>query len=293
MKRANYARSFRRWIEKTGEDMLSLTYSNLGINLPVVLKHLDMSQKFIFPDGGCIIDASAIKTLDKPELVHLPFPITAIEYKATPKEGRYEKHELVTCLSRILLVTEHDGNINLRGIWRFDGNGNWMVTPCLRLNADGINKIARAGDEYLKHGKWVVEESVYEPLVFDHKPPFNGVSQDQFVSSMRRDLEEEWSVVLRLMAVLSCSNVSTESLPVPRVHSNKKGELRYDSYHYLSIGNKGNRECSSSSGSGRSPRERLRRGHIRCLQDGRKIWINAAVVNAGVGGKVEKEYALA
>lgn len=41
-----------------------------------------------------------------------------------------------------------------------------------------------------------------------------------------------------------------------------------------------------------SPREHLRRGHIRRLEDGRKFWINAAVVAAGNGGKIHKDYGI-
>ena len=47
------------------------------------------------------------------------------------------------------------------------------------------------------------------------------------------------------------------------------------------------------SGHHRSPREHLRRGHIRRLADGRRIWVNAAIVGAGKGvGVVSKDYAL-
>jgi hypothetical protein len=36
----------------------------------------------------------------------------------------------------------------------------------------------------------------------------------------------------------------------------------------------------------RSPREHLRRGHIRIYQSGRRIWVNSTLVNAGVGGRI-------
>jgi len=68
----------------------------------------------------------------------------------------------------------------------------------------------------------------------------------------------------------------------------------FDDYHILTIESpKAAASDGGHGGSHRSPREHLRRGHIRRLEDGRKLWINATVVNAGVGGKVSKDYRIA
>lgn len=40
------------------------------------------------------------------------------------------------------------------------------------------------------------------------------------------------------------------------------------------------------------PREHLRRGHIRRLPDGRKIWVQACVVGSRALGVVRKTYAV-
>jgi hypothetical protein len=39
-----------------------------------------------------------------------------------------------------------------------------------------------------------------------------------------------------------------------------------------------------------SPRQHLRRGHIRRLPDGRKIWVQAAVVGSVEKGRIDKSY---
>jgi len=44
------------------------------------------------------------------------------------------------------------------------------------------------------------------------------------------------------------------------------------------------------NGTHRSPREHVRRGHVRRYADGKKIWIQSMVVNPGNGGKVTKDY---
>ena len=45
-------------------------------------------------------------------------------------------------------------------------------------------------------------------------------------------------------------------------------------------------------GTHRSPRQHLRRGHIRNLQNGKKVWVNAAVVGAKESGVICNNYAI-
>lgn len=292
MKRHNYIRSFRRWVDRHGQDKLSEHFHSLGVNLPQVMRQLEISQKFALPDGGCVIEGSAIKTLVEPELVRMPYTITSLEYHATPKYGEEDDMVLVSCLPRILLVSDYEGKIRLRGIWRYD-NGYWNVTPQLQLEVGGIVEVAKAGDSIKKNPKqWTLNNSVYVPLIYDHQPTISNDKIDLHVKNIRRDLEEELGVVLRLMAALSCSNVAVESIPVSRIHSRAKGPLKYDSYHCLSIGRNGS-SSNSSDADGRSPREHLRRGHIRNLHGGGRVWVNSTIVNPGVGGKVTKDYKVA
>jgi hypothetical protein len=106
-------------------------------------------------------------------------------------------------------------------------------------------------------------------------------------------------VLFGLLEALSCSNVFPEKVPNQKI---KKGERlsakKEDEYHTLIV-----RTTNSDSGAAltlseqqtdrRPAREHLRRGHVRRLQNGKKIWINPMVVNAGVGGKIFKDYAMA
>jgi hypothetical protein len=107
----------------------------------------------------------------------------------------------------------------------------------------------------------------------------------------------EWSriptlaILLGFLNALACSNVAVERL------TSKRGALKaakpVDAYHVLVIRGRhdGNGACNSGAAH-RSPREHVRRGHVRRLLDGRRIWVNVCVVARGAPGKVTKDYAL-
>ena len=99
------------------------------------------------------------------------------------------------------------------------------------------------------------------------------------------------STLLNFLNALACSNVHTEKLPT-RKPSKTLGALPFDEYHVLTIDRPAGTGNGHAGGSHRSPREHLRRGHIRRLPTGSKIWVNAAVINAGAGGKIRKQYAM-
>ena len=109
----------------------------------------------------------------------------------------------------------------------------------------------------------------------------------------RENMYSSVKTVLQFLNILACSNVSVEHSPAPG-GKRKEGALPFDSYKYLSVGQVSD-GCSGGNGGGggshRSPREHLRRGHIRRLGTGKTGWINAMVVGRKEGaGRVYKKY---
>ena len=102
-----------------------------------------------------------------------------------------------------------------------------------------------------------------------------------------------WTII-SLCNALACSNVHIERSEPKKAGKKIKAALPFDAYHILTIDATGAAgERVGRAGEHRSPREHLRRGHIRRLADGRRIWINATVVAAGRGaGVVSKDYRL-
>ena len=104
--------------------------------------------------------------------------------------------------------------------------------------------------------------------------------------------EEPAAALLSMLNALGCSNVHIERSESKNSGKKIKAALPFDAYHVLTIDVPGRHgERTGAGGDHRSPREHLRRGHIRRLADGRRIWVNATVVSVGRGaGVVTKDY---
>lgn len=105
-------------------------------------------------------------------------------------------------------------------------------------------------------------------------------------------------IVLELCEALSCSNVDSEVIEPVDAKANekrvRKGKLPLYETRRLVI----KVPLSSSGGKAgmsvdrNAPREHLRRGHIRRLQDERKIWVQSCVVGHKELGVIHKSYSV-
>ena len=224
------------------------------------------SQKFILPPGGMLLDDCELKALDGAEELRLPHPFIALE--CPPIEGGAKM---------ITFAREHQDNlyIAVTPVYYTEANGCWSSYPTFYIPTDPNWAIDnRAGGR--AHLNLAYPDSVKD-----------AESQKVYIGTA--------SVVLAFLNALQCSNVLITKSAPKKVSSKKvKAALPFDSYHVLTIDVPGRTgERGGTTGSNRSPREHLRRGHIRRLPNGKKIWINATVIAAGNGGgAVKKDYAL-
>jgi hypothetical protein len=243
------------------------------------------SQKFILPDGGRFYDDPELKALDETEKLHLPFPCIAIEftrskeYLATLPPKSAERYQPDRTL---FFAKEFDDHIAITVlVWAMDIK-KWIPYPQAGIpRSNYLDRTARVGGRI---GIRVIPPSKLPEL------------KDTTDESMLDDYDDEVGALLNLLNVLSCRNVHTEkSLPKKTsmaMNAGKKNAVPFDAYHYLVIDTPKKSESSGVGGSHASPREHLRRGHIRRLADGRRIWVNATVVSAGSGGVVAKDYVM-
>lgn len=95
---------------------------------------------------------------------------------------------------------------------------------------------------------------------------------------------------------MNCSNVSSEEINIKESTNRKrekKGKKIFYSYKTLVINQeKTNSRTQSNGGTHASPRLHLRRGHVRTLKDGRKIWVQSCVVGDKESGSVGKDYSV-
>ena len=239
---------------------------------------IDKSVKFILPPYGITVNDSKLKALDDDSL-ELPFPIIALEYEvdsSKQKVGqlRYEKSlvlvEDIGSYLEIHIVSKLV-DVNILGC-------NWLSFPWVKIPKNGL--LGERENNLIKM-RGIIREDQNVPI---------------------DDYNSELMALLDFLNALSCRNVHIEKskaiTPSVRSKSGKKKKIKttipYDDYHYLTVDVPSKRYSNDNSdgiGDRRTPREHLRRGHIRRYSWG-KIWINATVVNPGIGNKVDKIYKL-
>lgn len=100
------------------------------------------------------------------------------------------------------------------------------------------------------------------------------------------------SIIWEFLAALQCTNIETTILPAS-VALNKKritnGKSPFSDYHILTI-RPSRTERRERTGTHASPRQHLRRGHIRRLDETRTVWVNQCIVGSMAHGVVDKDY---
>lgn len=233
-----------------------------------------VSHKFMLPDDGFMIDDDELRALDESKPLRLPFPSVALEYR-TLDDGSTEGER---SSKRIVFATEMENGINFRCVAWMDSAGVFQPYAAFHLR-NGL---------YLRRD--IIVDGLPSIQIMDLPRPNNRAP----IQSDRDDSGYEARVLLGFLNALSCINVKTERSEPRKSGKKIKSALPFDTYHILTI-DVGRSSPGAGAGmmgiSHRSPREHLRRGHIRRLEDGRRIWVNATVVAAGRGAaKVEKDY---
>lgn len=229
------------------------------------------SEKFNLPDGGRILGDKDYRAIDDDLELSLPFERVALEYMPISAKGGLDDLHPTDgpfVAKTIVFLQQDETHIYGRPCWVFRHAPNkWHVYGEFALPRKGV--IAERDP--------VLGARIFAQLE-------NGL--------VARDVMDEIGATIDFLNALACSNVVTERID-PKRGAKTKGVLPFDSYHVLVIKPRASSARDGSSGSHRSPREHLRRGHIRRLESGIKIWVNATVVNAGIGYRVNKDYRVA
>lgn len=234
---------------------------------------IPQSVKFMLPFGGIAFDDKELRALDDSMPLRLPFPAIALEWEASKELNGYGS---IICSKRVALCYETDGGVAVVPIVYADAHKVWRPMPGIVIpfvNYLDRSQIASGGPVNIRFDKRRIGQHT------------------------EQDYCDEMSALLSFLNALQCSNVKVTKSEASKTHKalRKKGALPFDDYHLLTIEVPGRLHSIGIGGasSHRSPREHLRRGHIRTYERGLKVWVNAAVVNPGVGGKITKDYRLA
>jgi hypothetical protein len=121
------------------------------------------------------------------------------------------------------------------------------------------------------------------------------LSNDKIVKMFYQIFMTYCRALLELCEALSCSNVTSDVLqPASSKNAKRISDKKLPIYETRCLSIIAPTTTSGRSeglgGTHRSPRQHLRRGHIRIIAEERKIWVNSCVVGAKSQGVIEKTY---
>lgn len=295
MEPLNYLRQVRADL---GEKLIPSLWRHFPMTARDVERLLSIAAqaaKFVLPVGGRVLD-DRLRGLSGDEPLRLPYPSVVLEYPAKLDGiGVVEKSGkgCLTASRRVVLAMQDGEEVAVYLLFFSDELGYWTMAPFgARVGR------APAGAQFAL-GLSANDFTDFAMTIFP-VGSIDEVSRQAGVDWREKaflDLTDECRAVLEFVEALACSNVGHESLGAPRKLNRaaaRRGALPFDEYRVLYVrkAGGGEQERVGDGGDRRSPREHLRRGHVRRLPDGRRLWINACVVNAGAGGAVSKTYDL-
>lgn len=274
--------------------------------LAEMITSIKSAQHFAIPDGGVVFDDNrkGIKGLD----VRLPFPCVTIEYFGSPKKTLviakeisvaefYELSEKngipLAAINEVVAESSSDLFIVIYAL--FDTHGRWMPVPVsvvIPSKWDSLNKDEIGVKNSLMCGgvHFVLLPSRIHPLVLD-------VGENEAIRRLTLLIGSGVKALLEFIEALSCKNIefaTIQSAPTAAESAKraKKGKLPIYETKVLSLKTTENKSALKSTGlraGHASPRQHLRRGHIRRLESG-NIWVNSCIVGDASKGVVHKSY---
>lgn len=284
---------------------------------------IDRAVHFHLPDCGRILD-DGLQCLWG-EGIRLPYPIVTVEYRAPgevlPGAVAVPERLVVACETTLDDLPWSPAEHVASSLWSDDrrcilaiplsghGHDQWTIDPvALALPMAPVVALESA------------EEGSYEtmPAYMHHEPGKVGcvisaaglIAQPDALAMLARQHGErpyreikadsvmEASAVLGMVEALTCSNVTSEVVQTADAALNarriKKGKLPLYETRTLVVttGHGSAHGTIDAGGHHRSPRQHLRRGHVRRLSDGRRVWVTACVVGNAVAGTIDKKYAV-
>lgn len=292
-------------------------------NLKWLCRKMERGQHFQMPDDGRIIEMKDMPE-EMPLFLRPPFPVTVIEYSSNAETG----DDLLNCVKssrRIVVALDHSevadvphkmmlahtGGEPSDGVWIVpiaytDAMTRWAPPSCIFFipyDQQVTKKITRHAEVAAKLGIGPSDErsglemsvAALAIEIFDGSTGQLTTPQamEHMIGCCAADAQAELFAYQQMAVALACSNVTTEKRePHAKLNKSrgKSGKRSLFDYHVLTI--PGATGSSQSDASGRQVRSHLRRGHIRRIQSGRIIWINATLVKGGSNGFVAKSYAV-
>lgn len=278
-------------------------HHNDKLMFPWLASCLSGGVKFVIPDVSMIFDGG--DTTRGMELVRLPYPVTVLEYEL---EGTLADGE-VAATKRIAMCFS-PSSPSLDAIAEFCGlptrsdedgiyiitvylaSGVWFVPPVIALVRSAADPVANPR-RVPGAAKWGQRFEIF-PIPLEAAMRCYRSTDEQLIQDLVKDVQDEVCAAVAFCKLMNCSNVHEEVVPAPKAINAsraRKGKPPLFEYRTLVIdvasAPKGAADSQGENSGRASPRQHLRRGHIRRLGD-RLVWVNAALI--GSVGRIEKDY---
>jgi hypothetical protein len=297
----------RRWAK-----LVKGTYENWQVDSFIaeqLANDIGNAVHFALPDGGKLLD-DEWKGLQEQE-IRLPYKCITIEYFVKESEESTSAFAVSDVPKRLLFATEVDMSTfekpgmekikryyerfeqeNMIQMWvvncREKKSKNWFPMP---LSVVIPRKFENLGKNIVRSAPVISFPGLY-------KETERRYGEKYAREASVHDVGPEMHALLNMIEALTCSNIETETIEEIDERKNnrrmKSGKLPiYETKRLVlkvpkSTTARGN--CIRSDRS--SPRQHLRRGHIRRIFGDRRIWVNSCVVGDATKGIVQKDYAL-
>lgn len=255
--------------------------------------------KFLLPPGGQLLShedqGKIIKTTKR---LNLPYPVICLEYSSSGGDDS-ELDQFLGYDSDNKPIFRPSTKISIsspkRLVYAYQTENSIFIHPVFFMTANDVG----FGEKWWKAIPSVVISRNIESLLSEAGHYQMRGLQDLKTAKIS-DYSDELNALMSFLLALNCNNVEVTTSKAKKTNIKaKKGTkepLSFDDYKILVIKindlvkplNKGQQLEYDRA----SPREHLRRGHIRHYQNGKTVWINSTVINKDKGGVITKSYLL-
>lgn len=230
------------------------------------------AKHFAIPDNGMMLNDEGKGIENKP--FKLPYPITCIEFTIDYLNSGLSKG-LITCKE------SNEGVQCYLSVCCKDPSF-WHLLPISLYFKSGISPLAKNEliCEEIKSERYNLEVSQVGTIYANYVQQF-----------LKRPLIE-------FFEALACDNTYVQSLGNFN-HKKKNEKLKkagklplYETKILVVDSQPKNVDTTDYGGTHASPRQHLRRGHIRRLASGKTIWINNQIIGKASNGKIDKSYSV-
>lgn len=296
----NYAAQAYCALDERIKEANLLKFSQDAHNLGALRYKIKDSIHFAIPDNAVFFekdkDFKALRGVD----LRLPYESITVEYHCNVPVDP-SSHNQTAATKRVIVAHETDVSTSPVETARcimfhamYFTLNRWFVAPYGGVIFRDWENVDRAftgnGDGTLVNGS-TVQFLVNILGEMGKRPDFNVIGK-----TWEREIFDEGSHLMSFLNVLSCSNVSTSickkaAPPLVAQKRERKGKLPIYETRVLTIDSSSQgKSAKTSGGFHASPRTHLRRGHIRRIDDERRVWVNACVVGKAGKGIIEKQY---